>query len=247
MIYEIKDDHLILSFEAKNAGKFRLKKRENNIDFGESFSARNDLFDDKVYLEWQIGYDADVNDVKNLKKKTSLIEHHFVASSGKKKYLYELSELFFHAMHISLIDHNKIEELLDEIKQYENFLDDRKISLEHHSQISINGIKYQELSIKLPSYFMIETSDKTQIEVSIEKQQYAVGVQPMIYFCIPLKVFANGNEYKGRPSKKSDVLLYYIDNKNICNILLLFKVFAMASRRHNHDIIEILDLLLKIK
>lgn len=244
---EVKKDHLVLSFEAKNDGKFRFKKRENNLEFGKTFATKKDIFDNNVYLEWQIGYDAEVNKVKKGEKKTSLTDEYFIASNRKKKYLYELSEILYHSMHISLVEHNIVEGLLNEIKQYNTFLDEKKISIEHHSQISIYGIKYHELSIKLPSYFMIETSDNTQIEVSIQKQQYATGVQPMIYFCIPLKTFANGNEYKGRSSKKSEMLLYNIDNNNISNILLLFRVFAMASHRHNHDIIEILDLLLKIK
>ncbi len=45
---------------------------------------------------------------------------------------------------------------------------------------------FEETSIKLTTLFMIETTDNTQIEVSIQKQQYASGVQPMVYFSIPI-------------------------------------------------------------
>ncbi len=92
---------------------------------------------------------------------------------------------------------------------------------------------------------MIKTLDETQIEFSIQKQQYATGVQPMVYFCIPLTSFRNCSEFLGKSSVAGDNLEYVINKTNVLNLIFLMKVFAMASKRHNHDVVEILNLLLK--
>ena len=93
---------------------------------------------------------------------------------------------------------------------------------------------------------MIETLDETQIEVSIQKQQYASGVQPMVYFCIPLKAFKNSSDLRGKSSVSGDKLVYVISKTNFLNIVCMMKIFGMASKRHNHDIVQILETLLKI-
>ncbi len=93
---------------------------------------------------------------------------------------------------------------------------------------------------------MIETSDETQIEVSIQKQQYATGVQPMVYFCIPLKSFKNYKDILGKSSVSGDNLIYVLNKSNVSNLICMMKVFGMASKRHNHDVVQILEILLEI-
>jgi uncharacterized protein (UPF0212 family) len=112
--------------------------------------------------------------------------------------------------------------------------------------MTINGINFEETSIKLPTLFMIETLDDTQIEVSIQKQQYASGVQPMVYFCIPLKSFSNSSDICGKSSVSGDELVYIINKTNVLNLIYIMKVFGMASKRHNHDVVEILKILIEI-
>ena len=52
MVYTIKENNILLTIPATNAGKFRFKKRKNRLDFGETFSTRECPFDDQTYLEW---------------------------------------------------------------------------------------------------------------------------------------------------------------------------------------------------
>lgn len=126
-------------------------------------------------MEWQIGYDVPVKDVEDGNKGTKLTSKYFVGSNGKKKYPYELSEIFFKSMELGLLLNKDVKDLLTEITGYKNFIDEKAITVEHHSRLTINGINFEETSIKLPTLFMIETLDNTQIEVSIQKQQYASG------------------------------------------------------------------------
>lgn len=246
MEYIIKEKNIWLAIPAANSGKFRFKKRKNRLDFGETFSTRECLFDEQAYLEWQIGYDVPVKDVGGKEKNTKLNKKSFIGSNGKIKYPYELSEVFYAAIELNLISKEEVKCLLGEIRKYANFIDEKIISVEHHSRLSINGIHFEEASIKLPTLFMIETLDETQIEVSIQKQQYASGVQPMVYFCIPLKSFKNSSNFLGRSSVAGDKLIYVINQSNAKNLSNLMKVFGMASKRHNHDIIQIIQTLLEI-
>ncbi len=246
MNYYTKNKKLIIQISAKNNQKFRFKTRENNLDFGQTFATRTTDFNKNVYLEWQIGYDATVIDVKNKKKSTSLKKLSFIGANGKEKYPYELSEFLYEGIKLGLISSARMHDLLKEIKKYNNFIDHKKIKVEHSSKISFNGMNFQETAIKLPTFFMIETIDSTQIEIAIEKQQYATGVQPMIYFCIPATSFTNFSDLVGRPSINTDILDYVIDKSNVNILLDMLKIFAMSSKRHNHDMVEIIKILIKL-
>lgn len=245
MEYTTKDKEIIIKIPASNSGKMRFKTRENKLEFGKTFATRNNNFGENVYLEWQIGYDAVVTDVESGEKETTLKQYTFIGANGKKKYLYELSEFLYEGMRTGLILDESIRTLLEEIKKYNDFIDDKKIEVEHNSKITINGINFEETSIKLPTLFMVETADNTQIEISIQKQQYASGVQPMVYFCIPIKSFNNYSNLIGRPSKNGDILEYAIKEDNANILFDIIKIFAMCSKRHNFDVIEILKILIK--
>lgn len=246
MKYVVRENDICLIIPATNAGKFRFKKRKNRLDFGETFSTRELPFDDQTYLEWQIGYDVPVKDVEKGKKGTNLTTKYFIGSNGKKKYPYELSEIFYKSMELGFISKEEVQNLLKEICGYKSFIDEKAITVERHSKITINGLNFEETSIKLPTFFMVETVDGTQIEVSIQKQQYASGVQPMVYFCIPLKVFNNSSNLYGKSSVSGDRLEYIINKTNVLNLIYMMRVFGMASKRHNHDVIRILEILLEL-
>jgi hypothetical protein len=247
MNYRANNKEIAIKISASNHGKFRFKTRDNNISFGHTFSTRNNNFTEKTYLEWQIGYDATTTDVKNGKKKTNLKKRTFIGDNGKRKYLYELSEFVNEGLKNNLISAKNIKSLLKEIETYKNFFDKNGIEVDHKSSIAVNNILFEETCIKLPTLFMVNTPDGTQIEVSIQKQQYASGVQPMVYFCIPLKTFANYKDIMGRPSISNDSLTYVINKGNSRVLFDLIKIFAMCSKRHNHDIKEIIKVLIKLR
>src|SRR3972149_8855906 len=135
MEYIIKEKNIWVVIPATNAGKFRFKKRKNRLDFGETFSTRECCFDDETYLEWQIGYDIPVKDIEDGKGETKLNKKHFIGSNGKRKYPYELSELLYTAVDLSLITKKDIKDLCNEVKGYKNFVDDKSISVEHHAKL----------------------------------------------------------------------------------------------------------------
>lgn len=246
MIYETNGNEILLKIPANNSGKYRFKKRKNRFEFGKTFSTRKDVFDNDVYLEWQIGYDVTVKDHNGTNKKTRLSSHSFVGDNKKEKYPYELSEILYEAMKIDLIDEKGLRSLFDEISKYKVYIDEKHITVQHDSQITFNEIAFEEVSILLPT-LLAETLDNTQIEISIQKQQYASGVQPMLYFCIPFHCFKNYKEFLNKSSVKGDELLYIIDKSNISNILMMMRISGMTSKRHNYDIKQIIRTLALIK
>lgn len=244
--YVCSNNSIELNFSASNNGKFRFKTRDGDINFGKTFATRQNVFSEKVYLEWQIGYDALVQDVESGKKQTKLTQEKFIGSTGKEKYPYELSEILYQSIKCGLVPAQEIDKLLTEISSYRQFFDGKEIIVETYSSLLFNGLAFKETSIKLPTLFMPQNADGTQIEISIQKQQYASGVQPMIYFCIPFKSFANWKDLEGKKSIKGNTLKYIVKKDNVEVILNMFRVFGMASSRHKFDIEQILKTLKKL-
>ena len=64
------------------SGKIRVKERDNIYGYGLPFASRSKKFNQKNYIEWQIGYDIEtISDKMNL---TTLKEVNFVAYNNKK-------------------------------------------------------------------------------------------------------------------------------------------------------------------
>lgn len=243
--YSCTNNTIELTFSAANDGKFRFKTREKDQSFGQSFATRQKAFNEKVYLEWQVGYDAMVEDVKGGKKFSKLTQTTFTGSNGREKYLYELSEILYESIKCGLFSTQDIDKLNAEILSYNSFFDGKEIVVETSSSILLNNIPFKETAIKLPTLFMPQI-DGTLIETSIQKQQYASGVQPMIYFNIPFKSFANWKELDGKKSVKGNTLKYIIKKENAEVILNMFRVFGMASSRHKFDVEQILKTIKKL-
>lgn len=243
--YTCVNNSIELTFSAANDGKFRFKTRKSETSFGETFATRQKAFNEKVYLEWQIGYDAMVEDVKSGKKTTKLTKEIFIGSNGREKYLYELSEILYESIKCGLLSTQDLDRMQNEISSYTKFFDEKEIEIEKSADVSVNGLSFKETAIKLPTLFMPQT-DGTLIETSIQKQQYASGVQPMIYFNIPFKSFANWKELDGKKSVKGNNLKYVIKKENAQVILNMFRVFGMASSRHKFDVEQILKTVKKL-
>lgn len=245
MIIRLSAGCVTIDLPSANAGKYRLKTRDENIAFGAGFSGRNDPFHDGVYLEWQIGYDAEVKAVEKGDKYTALKTKTFIGANGKETYVYELAEILYFAATVDVVSLDKITALINEIKAYDEFIDTKEISIEKHDDVQLNGLHFAETSIKLPTLYMSQ-NDGTQLEASIQKQERALGFQPMIYLSIPFKSFINCEDFRGRASKRGEFFSYSITAKNIETVFNLFRVFGMASAKHKQDTERILDVIIEL-
>jgi len=188
------------------SGKIRVKERNNIYGYGLPFASRSKSFNQKNYIEWQIGYDAEKpNNLKNYKKSnfknyenTTLKSINFQAYNNKTKALYELSEYLYYLIDFEIISLNEIKKLKKDI---EILNEDELISKHSHCTIkrthpnneTINKIDFEILKVEYPQ--LIHKFKKYEIitEITIREKQRAVGVQPMLYFCFPITELKSKN------------------------------------------------------
>ena len=227
-------EELIINISNKNKGKYRFKERSCQSEFGKSFPTLKAKFNKDVYLEWQIGYDASEKDIEKNKKTTDLYQKsfQFVGENKKKKYPYELSEYLYQFIKKKLILIETIKQIQSEIENYNEFLSSTpKVQLQ--KEIKFNNFSFNSAVTQLPTYYY-SNKDGTYIEIIIQKQQYASGFQPMVYFCIPVLCFSNGKEVIGYSSKEKKIKLKY--SLQVDSVLNLFRIFSMASEKHQYDV-----------
>lgn len=230
----------ILEIPLITHGKFRCKNRNGINSYGVSFGSRTKPMGENSYLEWQIGYDANISN----QQKESILnrkELYFIGANGKTKYPYELSEILYYLCKNNLIVENELLNLIDIVKS-SNFyiIDVYKINISKEDNITLNKTNFMSSSIKLPT-FMYETPNNILIEIVIEKQQYASGVQPMLYLDIPVTTFLNRNEIIGYTSSKTNFGKLELNADIKKTIISAFKCFGMLTSSHKNDVLKILN------
>ncbi len=240
------------------SGKIRVKERNNIYGYGLPFASRSKHFNQKNYIEWQIGYDAEKpNNLDNYKKSnfksyenTTLKNVNFIAYNGKTKAFYELSEYLYYLINFKVISANELEELKKEIESLE---EDKLISRHPHCAIRrthpiskiINKINFEVLKVEYPQLIYKFKKYEIIAEITIREKQKAIGVQPMLYFCFPITELLSRSPLIGRCAKKKEFAYFKIDKNNSFIILEMVKIFGMLSLSHQYDTVKILDLILR--
>ena len=236
-------------------GKIRIKIRDNIYGYGLPFASKQNKFNLKNYVEWQIGFDVEVGKEYNekLKKDLTTIKNiKFIAFNNKEKYLYELSEYLYYMVDFEII---KIEKL-KELKSFLTSLNEKKFIDKHpHCQIKrtypqiekINNLNFEVLKIEYPQ--LIYKFEKYEIiaEITIREKQKGVGIQPMLYFCFPITELISKTPLIGRNAKTKEFAYFKFDRYNAFIILEMIKIFGMLSVSHNYDIRQILDVIINAK
>lgn len=240
--YILRNDEIELHLPNKNQGKFRWKQRKDNSFFGMSFPTATERFTNDAYLEWQIGYDMETN---HKTKKTILNHLEFMGSNKKKKNPYELSEILYLMLDMSLVSKKTINDLYIEITERNFFLDEEhKIKVKDPKTVKLSDFLFHRQDIVLPTFSNYKDEKGLSIEISIQKQQYGTGVQPMVYFTIPLPCFDNYQEMLGKTSKEFSNAIFIVNKNNSDVFLNMFRFFGICSFKHKMDVLSILSLLL---
>lgn len=238
--YTVLNEQVIIKGNYTNRGKIRVKTRECPLEFGQSFATRNKKTTKREYIEWQVGYDRLAGDEK---KPTALSEFEFIGANGKRKNPYELSEIVYHMINAKLVDKDEIKNLLEKVKENNFFFDEEyQITVHKKGEVILEGLDFQQTYINLPT-FVYEFKGLIT-EISIQKQQYAAGVQPMVYMSLPIISLDNAEELLGVKADTNSRFILTIDRTNKKYFLDMFEIFSMCSKAHQHDVIEILKLLI---
>lgn len=223
------------------AGKFRWKERKTNNDYGDSFATRTKPFNKYCYLEWQIGYDVKVSEAKG-DKATTLTDKTFVGANNAVKYPYELAEILVGMLNCELLSKEEFNLLIKQVEATKtDFEKQFPLTRIDKGLFNADNFQYHRNDIILPTFTKFYDNN-TGIEISIQKQQNATGVQPMLYICIPITCIEDYEKYIGRSSYQGEEGCWVIDENNKDIITNLFKTFAQLSWKHKHDIQEILKI-----
>jgi hypothetical protein len=231
-------------------GKIRIKERKSYTDFGLPVATRQRCFNENMYVEWQIGYDLEINS-KNIENSTfhQRTEINFIAYNGKRKILYELSEYFYYFYKMGVFNTDDIKGIVEYLTSINNsnLIENLyTINKSYPNKKTINGIKFLESVISYPhlihdfnnGFFIIS-------EITIREKQKAVGLQPMLYICFLVSYLKdnNGKTFIDRTAEKNEKAIFEFNQQNAFIIKESFKIFGILSESHKHDIITILNLI----
>lgn len=230
------------------SGKTRIKEKSILNEYGIPVPTRTKPLNQKCYVEWQIGYDVKTSDLEKVKL-TTLTDKTFVGSNGKKKYLYELSEYIKYFYDWKLISKNDLLEIKNyllniEDKYFLDIHDDLLIKRSHLITKNINDLDFMYSKVEYP--LLIYKFDKFEIiaEIETKEKQYAVGTQPMLYFCFPITELENSENLIGRTSEKKEEAEFVFDESKKYVLLGMLKIFGILTKNHHADVISIIDLIL---
>ena len=250
-ITDIKENDKIIEMPVPltgGTGKTRIKHRNNIYEYGVPFSSRRIEFNENCYVKWQIGYDVKTSDV-GPKKETTLTDKSFTGANGAEKYLYELSEYISYFYKWDIIS----KETLLGIKDYlsdlskEDFIDQNEefeITRTNIVKKSVLDLSYTTATVQYPLLIHEFEGSDAYIEIVIKEKQYAIGTQPMLYFCFPVTMLSADSPLIGRIAEKKEEATLIINEDNIFIFTELLKIFGTLSESHNKDIINILNLIL---
>jgi len=231
---EIFDDRIKIFIKKKTEGKIRFK-RVNKYGVKEQIKQDEiNLRDTNQYIEWQITYNIEAS--KNDFDPDWLVSECLYRDvKGKKRYPYELSKILLECKKKAWIENHVYQKLIDEIEKYTLFLEEIPTYIQmENEKLNLGSLTFEIKKWIIPIY-KIYNSDGTFIEAIKEKQQFAYQMQIMVYFCIPFTCFT----IYQNPDNSNEIV-YLLTNDNIDSIINLIKVFGCASKRHQHDILEIL-------
>lgn len=247
-VFDKKSELFVLLPMTKPTGKIRIKERNSFSDYGNPFPARQRQISLKNYVEWQIGYDMLANEEN--KQKTTLSKNVFTNNKDEEKYPYELSEIIYYSFKKGLIKETDIQDTYNKIQSIEDsqlfdVIDSMRISRTNPVEKTINGLDFYEMKVSYP--LVVHKFGKYDIyaEVMNREKQRAVGVQPMLYVCLPITSLEFETNPIGRVLNSKECAKWVIAKDEAKLALELFRIFGMLSSKHRYDICAILKALFK--
>ncbi len=245
-VFNTKNELFVLLPMTRPNGKIRIKERNSFSEYGTPFPARQRQISLKNYVEWQIGYDMPAKEEN--KKKTTLSKNVFKNNKGERKYPYELSEIIYYSFKKELIKEIDIQDTYNKIQSIEDsqlfdVLDSMRISRTNPVEKTINGLDFYEMKVSYP--LVVHKFGKYDIyaEVMNREKQKAVGVQPMLYVCLPITSLVFETNQIGRTLNAKECAKWVISKDEAKLALELFRIFGMLSSKHRYDICAILKAL----
>ena len=228
-------------------GKVRVKERNSFYEYGNPVAVRQTELSLKNYVEWQIGYDLLLNE--DNKSKTTLNDKQFLNYKNERKLPYELSEILYYSFKNNYITKNDIQNIYKEIQETKetiDILDEMQITRTNPIETSINNVDFYKMKVSYP--LIVHKFGKYDIyaEIMNREKQRAVGVQPMLYVCLPITSLKYKEQPLGRILESKECGEWVIGKEEAKLSLELFRIFGMLTEKHKFDVSEILKTLFSI-
>ena len=79
-----------------------------------------------------------------------------------------------------------------------------------------------------------------KVEIVVKEKQKAIGIQPMLYLCLPLKLMEEFPQLESQMVNSKQKASYLVDKSNFRFIIETIRIFALLSKKHHRDVVNIL-------
>lgn len=227
----------------KPTGKIRVKTRGTYYEYGQPFASRKSRFTHDNYVEWQISYDTD----------KSPSHHASITYYGreKKRFMTELSFYLYKFCEWEIIrrdDMLNLKAYLENVNR-KNLVDSHDrfgITRTRPRETDINGMSFSIMTLKYPQMVYRFGMQRVVAEITIREKQRAVGVQPMLYFCIPISELNPARPLIGRAAEQNERAGFEFSEENCSIILEMTRIFGILSTPHRADMLAIVGRVLEL-
>lgn len=225
-------------------GKVRVKARVEGKP-GEAVAPSRTELGTAHYLEWQIGYDTPEPD------KPAMADGVKFLRKGKWKYGAELSKIVQEALRAGLIQSAELKAMREELpKLAARSIDETESILIQSAPALANGAGqagFQRSLVSVP-LLRLETP-QGWVEIELKPKQRAVGLQPMLYVCLPFRTWRteSGQPRPAGPTEPRETVRFIFDRDSLPLLLGTIRGFGSASKQHAEDLGNILDAILERK
>lgn len=120
-------------------------------------------------------------------------------------------------------------------------IDKMRISRTSPVETVINDIDFYEMKVSYPIIVHKFGNYDIHTEVMNREKQRGVGVQPMLYVCIPVTMLSFDTDPLSRVLQSKETSDWVIGKPEAQLSLELFRIFGMLSNKHRHDVLAILE------
>ncbi len=228
-------------------GKVRVKERNSFYEYGNPVAVRQTNLSLNHYVEWQIGYDLLLNEEN--KNKTTLNNKQFINYKGEDKLPYELSEILYYSFQNKYITKNDILNVYNEIRATKDtidILDEMQITRTNPIETKINNVEFYKMKVSYPLIVHKFGQYDIYAEIMNREKQRAIGIQPMLYVCLPIISLKFKEQPLGRILNSKECGEWVIGKEEAKLSLELFRIFGMLTEKHKYDVSMILKTLFSV-
>jgi len=191
-------------------------------------------------------------DSPDFEKRFASIKNPEEIKSEKKeltgRYVFELSDYLIELIKRKFIRLDHIEKLLKEIKEEKKFLaDDLEIYRSQPKKYNFKQRSFLKCTITYPLLIYEIKGLLIKVEIIVKEKQKAIGIQPMLYLCLPLKLMKEFPQLEGQIVDSKQKASYLVDKNNFHFIIETIQIFALLSKKHHQDVVNILTTILNLK